>query len=118
MSYKVTFIIPDEELHSFLRDVPEGRNAESITRVRGGSTNIHSHSYVNGKRNKGISGEDLLIQILDSDPFKAWSSEEIAERFVENGFAPQSLSSYLSRARQNGKIESLGNQYHSIKKGV
>jgi len=109
--YKVTFIILDDQLQEFLKNVPY--EAEGINRFR----LSREHSYVDGKRKKSIKGEDLLLKLFIDEPYKVWSIQELSDIFVKHSFVPQSVSSYLSRARINGLTEALGDQNFCLKKG-
>jgi len=58
--------------------------------------------YVGGKRDKGISGADLLTQLLaDGRPHPR---HEIERAFIERGFSWLSVSPVLSVARKEGRL--------------
>jgi hypothetical protein len=63
--------------------------------------NNHPHRFVNGMRNKGISGPDLVLQILDTGPA---SKEEIESVMDEHHFARSSSSSLLSKLQKSEQI--------------
>lgn len=66
--------------------------------------NFHFHG---GKRNKGISGEDLALQVLGSSD-RIFNMSEINHAFVQHGFAGNSASPVLSRLASVGKVRALG----------
>lgn len=60
--------------------------------------------YVDGKRFKGISGEDLLLQTLAVEK-RAYSTVELEAVFVAKQFKANSLSPILSRLMAGKKIK-------------
>jgi hypothetical protein len=58
--------------------------------------------YTNGFRNKGISGEELLLQILANK--KPVHYDIIVNQFVSNGFARNSASPVISRLLKENRI--------------
>ena len=63
--------------------------------------------YRDGKRFKGISGDELAMQIVSSAD-RVFTLDEIAASFVEKGFAGNSASPVLSGLVREGKIRALG----------
>jgi hypothetical protein len=57
--------------------------------------------FANGKRNKGIKGDDLLLSLLKAC---AMTSEAIEKAFIAKGFARSSVSPTVSKLRNNKKI--------------
>jgi len=57
------------------------------------------HSYVNGIKNKGITGENLVLSKLPA------TKEILEEAFVKQGFAASSAGSTASRLFTKGKIK-------------
>ena len=60
-----------------------------------------------GKRDKGISGEELVLQTLGSSD-RVFTATEISNAFVQHGFAGNSSSPVLSRLAASGKVRALG----------
>jgi hypothetical protein len=61
--------------------------------------------YANGKRNKGISGDDLLIELMATAPIsRKFSTDELGNSFVARGFARHTASPTLSRAFARGLV--------------
>lgn len=58
-------------------------------------------SYANGIRNKGITGKDLILQILKNG---AVTVEELRKEFARRGFAEVSAHSASSILVQKGQI--------------
>lgn len=71
--------------------------------------------YANGKRDKGISGEDLMMQLLTeaSAPVR---NHDIKEMFELHGFAPSSASPVLAELKTRGVIESPAKGLWQLKK--
>ena len=57
--------------------------------------------YINGCRSKGISGEDLMLQIIKDKPVKY---ETLIDAFVEKGFSRNSVSPVTNKLCKAGKI--------------
>lgn len=69
------------------------------------------HRFHNGIRDKGISGEELVLKILNeaatrADPVQ--SLTQISNVFVQKGFAGKSASPVLSKLVKEGKVRALG----------
>lgn len=63
--------------------------------------------YVNGKRDKGIKGEDLLKELIGSaEPKKVFILSNLQSAFVARGFSKNSIYSLLAKAKVLGLIES------------
>jgi hypothetical protein len=58
--------------------------------------------FVNGKKNKGVSGENLVIETLRSG---SADLSELKRVFTHRGFAPTSASPTLSRMMRDGEVE-------------
>lgn len=58
--------------------------------------------FVNGKRNKGIFGRDLLKKIM-TEP-RPYSMDELTKAFVEHGFAETSVSPNITILRKQNAI--------------
>lgn len=67
----------------------------------------HTVRYANGKRNKGIDGADLAIEVLSREA-RPFSLDELRNAFVAQGFAPASASPVMSALCEAGKVRSLG----------
>lgn len=63
--------------------------------------------YVGGIRNKGISGRDLVLEVLTSAN-RPFNFSEISNAFVQRGFAGNSASPNLTVLVKEGKIRNLG----------
>jgi len=65
----------------------------------------HQHKtmrYANGRRNKGITGKALALDLLKQGPL---TTAELKRAFELKGFAPQSSSPALSELLTEGKIK-------------
>lgn len=72
--------------------------------------------YVNGKKNKGISGRDLLLEIL-SKYKRPVSRDALSREFVSRGFAANSLSPTISALVHEGEVDRAKNGYVSLRPG-
>ena len=114
-----------EKVYSVVLHVSEKRLGTLLDAIAGSATLISAtattevietravstgdtHHYVNGKRNKGISGEDLILKTLASSN-KVFTTVEIENAFVQHGFAGKSYSPPLSKLVGAGKVRALGN---------
>ena len=70
--------------------------------------NTKKHFYTHGKRNKGVSGIDLLMGLL-KDHKGGVVFEQLKKAFVEKGFSETSVSPILSKLSADGKIVKVGN---------
>jgi hypothetical protein len=67
--------------------------------------------YVNGKRNKGISGRDLVLASLKTSP-SGLTDEELERIFTDRGFSPNSAGPNTSKLREEGVIwRSIGGKW-------
>ena len=69
--------------------------------------------YHDGVRNKGISGEELVLKVLAECNGLA-TFTKFAESFKSHGFAPNSASPALSTACAAGKVRALGGGKYAL----
>lgn len=69
--------------------------------------------YTNGKRNKGIKGDELLMEIFSSEE-RAFTGAEIAKIFVERGFSAKSYSPCISRLKYANKVKQMGQSLFAL----
>ena len=62
--------------------------------------------YANGKRMKGISGRELVLQTLDQHNGFC-NNQQLEKAFIENGFAKESYSSPVSYLVAEGRVRRL-----------
>lgn len=84
-----------------LREVEEGE-----TPKKKGGREPKTDFYANGKRNKGIKGTDLMMQLLEDG--KPHTTAELGKSFEHNGFKSDSVSPVLSELATANKVEALG----------
>ena len=82
-------------------------NGPSSSSSSADSSALVQHHYTNGKRNKGISGEELALEVLNSSE-RVFTLGEISNAFVQRGFAGNSSSPVLSKLASAGKVRALG----------
>lgn len=63
--------------------------------------------YVGGKRNKGITGRNLALQLLRSEN-RMFYANELVEAFANKGFAGNSLWAVLSVLVKEGLVRKVG----------
>lgn len=73
--------------------------------------------YANGKRNKGISGQALMLQVL-TEAGRAMDIHEINDAFVARGFADRSASPLLSQLMHQGLVERRAKGVWALKNGA
>ena len=66
-----------------------------------------SSFWTGGVRHKGITGEALVLQVMQSEN-RIWDSTELRSKFLQNNFAGNSAYSTLSKMASEKKIRSLG----------
>jgi hypothetical protein len=67
--------------------------------------------FVGGKRDKGIKGDELVLEVLRSGPA---SMEELKRAFVNRAFAPGSTGAYLSKLMKAKQIERRPNGRYAL----
>ena len=97
--FSVTFHVDENKLPLILEVVAKSATLVGVSVVKEvepkppGKKSFH---YANGLRNKGISGENLILELIKSGPV---SFELIKDKFFEKGFASNSASAALSALR-------------------
>jgi hypothetical protein len=72
------------------------------------------HGYANGKRDKGISGRDLLLEVL-SKYKRPVSRDEIDREFITRGFAAGSFSPSVTYLVREGRVVRGEHGYVSLR---
>jgi hypothetical protein len=80
---------------------------EEVSAPREASEGSNGQRYHGGKRDKGISGESLVLKVLEQYTGLATFSQ-FAQAFEEHGFAKNSASPALSIAVAAQKVRALG----------
>lgn len=98
---------------TFVCDLKQAALVEEVLRGTGtaieieadrGKPHIRSKSrvhYVNGMRNKGISGNDAVLERIKASPA---TREELRDNLVQHGFAGSSLNPLISRLLREKKV--------------
>jgi len=101
-SFDVTIRVGEKRLGTLLGIITEDREFELQGVVPVADTPPKpEHRFRNGKRFKGISAIDLIIQTLQS---KSLTTEGLEKIFEGRGFAPLSAKPALYRLRDEGRI--------------
>ena len=53
--------------------------------------------YTNGKHDKGITGDKLVLEVMNSEPPRVWTALEMSRKFRDRGFAAGSAHPTLSK---------------------
>jgi len=112
MAIKVTLMVRDNRELAILLGVVDGfaKLVEASPYVEPKSS--PKVRYAAGKKDKGISGKDLLVRCLESGPRTV---DELTVVFITNGFAPSSAGSFASQAVKDGLAKRNGDgRYHLI----
>lgn len=110
--YAVTFHVTEKNLGTILTTLLDAATLVSVvpTQESARVNNVPaspSKFYVKGLRNKGISGEELLMRTLSSER-RVFSSMEIFTVFTGHNFAGNSAGPVLSKLVKSGKVRALG----------
>jgi hypothetical protein len=70
--------------------------------------------YANGVRNKGISGDALMLEILSKTPM---SLKQISTVFKQRGFAEKTASPILSKLTKAKKVTRMGSGSYTLTGG-
>lgn len=103
---EVKIVLPEDQValvYELLRGVAQSVTVNTVTGPRGSR-------YINGRRDKGIKGKDLVLQSLAK---KALTRVELAKLFREHGFADTSMHSQISELKSAGLIQE-GSLYLSL----
>lgn len=108
--YAVTLHVRESQISTVLAALTGSSTLVSVTPTKeSAETNSKSYTrtYAGGKRNKGITGAELAMQIF-SAANRPVSYSEIAERFAAHGFAKHSSSPAISKLVKENKVRKLG----------
>lgn len=110
------------KVYAVLLHVPENHLGTVLSALSGSSTLVSvsptvesaqperaakNFHFAHGVRLKGISGENLALEILSSEQ-RVFGITEINNKFVERGFARTSASPCLHKLGRDKKIRVLG----------
>lgn len=70
--------------------------------------------YVGNVRNKGITGKELILQILKQEPLRPHTITEIQNEFGKHKFSSNSAAPLLYSLRNKGLIVSLGDGRYCV----
>jgi hypothetical protein len=118
-NYKVTLLTDLETLPALLETVKPSAKIISVVAddSETGEKPKKKMQYAGGRRNKGISGEDLALSIF-KEAKKAGQQfvlgSVIEKQFVARGFAPTSATSTLSLLVRAQKVRRLGDDKYTL----
>jgi hypothetical protein len=108
--YLVTLHVGEKELPTILGAIAGSAKLVSVTpteEAKAEKPTARDFHYVDNKRNKGISGEDLLLQTLGKEP-RVFHVKEIEAAFEKHRFSGNSVSPILHRLLAAEKIRRVG----------
>lgn len=113
--YAVLFHVDDKKLATVLGALQGSAQLVSVTPTEVEAPKATKEQYyVGGKRNKGISGQDLVLKVLGSAK-RPFTNEELGKAFIENGFAEHSYSPSLTELVRAEKVVSAGRGTWALK---
>lgn len=104
--YAILMHVGEKQLPTVLSALAGAATLVSITPTQPDEKKPRT-GYVNGKKNKGIRGNELALAVL-SDNGGIATYQQIAARFEEQGFSCKSASPCLSNLVTAGKVRRLG----------
>lgn len=106
-TYNVHLTVAANLLPTLLSTIERTRGIilASITVAEGEEPKTRTPRYHGGKRDKGISAQDLMLEALASGSHKYSDLEKIAKA---RGFAPSSVSAVLSKMVTAGTVVRSG----------
>lgn len=134
--YKVTCNVSDEKLHALTQYFeaigvtaysvnlqPQGQPAPAaapvvavtVPRPPAHHPQQKAFHYVGGKRNKGITAEELVMQVLNTSPEPIVSRTDLQTEFVKHGFAKTSISNPLSQLTRDKRIVHVGEGLYALR---
>lgn len=114
--YDITIRVLDEgKLAEVISAIAAAGTIRSLVTVSHGGSKGKRMVYANNKRNKGILGKDLLLELFNKKP--TWTTSAIAAAFVKAGFSPNSASPRIAHLKKEGGIKQSGvNTYTRVSK--
>jgi hypothetical protein len=121
-NYRVILSVSGKSLPTLL-GVIERANGITLTALELNGGNVAEPSttearqvrYAGGKRNKGISGRDLVLKVI-RESSKPTPYTVVRDAMVKQGFADNSASPLLSRLRIEGLISRNDNDTYQATK--
>jgi hypothetical protein len=114
MDFKVLLSVPGDNLTTVLEVIKGNASIISINANDEPKTKKKMR-YANGKRDKGITGEELALQILTRNKdMKFTLMSTIRSEFVNKGFAPTSASAAISTLVSKGRARRIGDDQYTL----
>lgn len=112
-TFNVLLQVPQSELATVLQALDGTVMLVKIEEAE--KLKIREQRYANGKKNKGIKGERLVLDLVTKSkvPVKL---ADIGEAMRKRGFADSSLSPIVSRLVAKGEIKRLDNNMIGVGK--
>lgn len=123
--YDVVIRTPAQQLPTILEALEGAATLVSVHPVRDpqsaepekAATVVHTHQprtfrYAEGKRNKGISGRDLMLRVLGTEN-RAFSNNELINAFTKEKFAGTSVGPILSVLIRDGLVRRVSDGWYT-----
>lgn len=111
MKYEIKFLVPDHLLGTLIDMIHKHQGCvflDSKVQQEGEVKSVASR-YKNGSRDKGISGEDLLLQSLKNGPK---CLDQLQDIFEARGFARSTPAALVSQMARANKIKRANGEFH------
>jgi len=117
VQYAVLFHVSANSLPTVLEALKGSATLVSVTPTEEEKQKKQAtRTFVGGKRNKGIDGQEFAKQIINREE-RIYNLKEIEEEFVAKGFARTSAYSCLGKLVRKGEAVRAG-QYKFARPGV
>jgi hypothetical protein len=103
VTYDVKLRVTLAMLPTLLQVIEKTKGVELVTVSTSAAPIVETRGYANGIKNKGITGVDLLLEILTASGGRCVKSH-VEKKFMERGFSAQSVSPTVSRLIREQKI--------------
>jgi hypothetical protein len=112
--YLVTLHVDEKQLPVVLGALAGSAKLVSVTPTEEAKAEVPKGPYyVDGKRNKGISGEDLLLEVLGRAP-RPFTHKELEDAFQARRFSPNSVNPNIHRLLAAEKIRRVGTSSYCL----
>ncbi len=111
MKYEIRLRVSEKMIASVLTNVGpqcEFIGLNPVSEESEGAAATPKRQYVGNMRNKGITGKELIMQVLRQEPLRPHSNSEIQQEFIKHKFSANSAAPLLFALRTKGEIINLG----------
>lgn len=110
-NYPMTIEVPESDLGQIIVKLAQG-GIKLIGATATGKLDIDNRTpagsrFVGGQRNKGITGKQLVMQLLTNEQ-RVWRGDQITSAFKKHNFAGGSWSAPMGELVREQKVRALG----------